>query len=181
MMKKVFFKAMSRVVIAAILATLLMVMPKITEAAAYTYTNDTYGFSIECPEKPLGVLDLSRQPGGNKGVMLVFENEGMEVNCGWIIMTDAFTDENIPDLTKLTKEQVSEVLKQLVVDNGIAAVVTVEGQPAIYTIAQTEDMAKTYIRGKNGKKYVVALTANKTIFRDRINPYQQGLISFKTK
>ncbi|MBP2630611.1 MAG: hypothetical protein H6Q70_1239 [Firmicutes bacterium] len=179
-MKNIFFRAMSKVVVAVIFATLIMIMPRTTEAA-YTYTDDTYGFSIECPEKPVGVLDLSRQPGGNKGVMLVFENEGMEINCGWIIMIDAFKDENIPDLTKLTKEQVSEVLKQMVVDNGLAAVVTVEGQPAIYTIAQTEDMAKTYIRGKNGKKYVVALTANKTIFRDRINPYQQGLISFKTK
>lgn len=180
-MNKIFFKAMSKVFMAVIFAALLMIMPKITEAAAYTYTSDTYGFSIECPEKPVGVLDLARQPGGNKGVMLIFENEGMEVNCGWIIMTDAFTDENIPDLTKLTKEQVSEVLKQMVVDNGIAALVTVEGQPAIYTIAQTEDMAKTYIRGKNGKKYAVVLTANKTIFRDRINPYQLGLMSFKTK
>ncbi|MDF2565176.1 MAG: hypothetical protein K0Q53_1571 [Massilibacillus sp.] len=180
-MKKNLFKAMSKIVMAAVFAAVLIVVPKATEAAAYTYTNDTYGFSIECPAKPVGEIDLSRQPGGNKGVMLVFENEGMDVNCGWIIMTDAFTDENIPDLTKLTKEQVDQVLKAIVAENGIAAIVKVEGQPAIYTIAQTEDMAKTYIRGKNGKKYVVALTANKTIFRDRINPYQLGLMSFKTK
>lgn len=181
MMKNDLFKAMHKVIVAALFVTLFVAIPKAAEAAAYTYTDDTYGFSIECPEKPIGVLDLSRQPGGNKGVLLVFENEGMEINCGWIIMVDAFADENIPDLTKLTKEQVDEVLKAIVADNGIAAVVAVEGQPAIYTIAQTEDMAKTYIRGKNGKKYVVALTANKTIFRDRINPYQLGLMSFKTK
>lgn len=180
-MKKNLFKVMNKAVAAVIFAALLMVMPKITEAAAYTYTNDTYGFSIECPEKPVGEIDLSRQPGGNKGVMLIFENEGMEINCAWIIMTDAFTDENLPDLTKLTKEQVEAVLKAVAADNAIAALVAVEGQPAVYTIAQTEDMAKTYIRGKNGKKYAVALTANKAIFKDRINQYQQGLLSFKTK
>lgn len=180
-MKKYLFTTVRIMTAVVLFAAAIITMPKATEAAAYTYTNDTYGFSIQCPTEPIGVLDLARQPGGNKGVMLVFENQGMDVTCGWIIMTDAFKDENIPDLSKLTKEQADEVLKAVVAENGIAAIVAVEENPAIYTIAKTEDMAKTYIRGKNGQHYVVALTADKNIFKERLHAYQEGLLTFKTK
>jgi len=179
-MKNNLFKAMHKVIVAALFVALFMVIPK-AEAAAYTYTDDTYGFSIECPVEPVGKIDLARQPGGNKGVMLIFENDGMDINCAWIVMQDAFTDENIPDLRKLTNEQANEVLKEILAQNGVTAIVPVEGQPAIYTIAKTEDTAKTYIRGKNGKNYIVALTANKNIFKDKISAYQQGVATFKTK
>lgn len=170
-------------VVVAMLAAIVCIVPNasVSEAAAYTYTSEKYAYSIDCPQKPVGILDLANQSKDKKGEILIFENQGMDITYDWIVMTDAFNDESLPDLTKLTKEQVDELLKEMVKTNGMAVIVPVEGQAAIYTIALSEDRATTYIRGKNGQKYAVVVDAPKDVFKTKLTDYQNGLLSFKTK
>ncbi len=144
---------------------------------AYTYKNDIYGFSIDCPQKPIAVLDLALTS-EQKGVRIIFENQGMNVTYDWVIATEAFDYDTFPDFTRINEEQIDQFLKELVkTDYGLARIAVVEEQPAVYMIGIHEDIAKTYFTGKNGQHYgVVMYAADK--FQERINDYQKGLLSF---
>lgn len=72
---------------------------------------------------------------------------------------------------------------QLLLHNGaneVVAVVPIEEEPALYTINKGEKKeAVTYIQSK--RNYMVTLISPMDKFKERINPYQEGLISFKSK
>ena len=41
----------------------------------YTYTSKQYGFSIQCPQKPVGVIPASLLYEDKQGDVLIFDNE----------------------------------------------------------------------------------------------------------
>lgn len=180
-MKKLFYQSKKHLFIFAVTLFAIIVLPLRTEAAPYTYTNTEYGFSITCPDKPQGIISLNRTR-DEKGVLLVFEGDANEVKYGWLILVDAFTDKDMPKLKDMPTQELDAYM-QLLLHNGaneVVAVVPIEEEPALYTINKGEKKeAVTYIQSK--RNYMVTLISPMDKFKERINPYQEGLISFKSK
>ena len=49
--------------------------PSAASAAPYTYTSEQYGYSIDCPQKPEGVIPASLLYADKKGDVLIFAND----------------------------------------------------------------------------------------------------------
>lgn len=161
-----------------VLACVMFIQP--SEAAAYTYKSEKYGFSIECPQAPVAILDLALTS-DQKGIMMIYENEGMNVTYDWIIVTEAFDNDTFPDFTRIDQAQLDEFLKSLVEkDYGFATIAPVEKRPAVYMLGINEDVAKTYFTGSNGQHYGVIMHTTPDKFSERVTAYQEGLVSFQS-
>ncbi len=181
MINKVFSQGIKCLLIVTLTLFAFVAIPKTTEAAPYTYTNTEYGFSINCPDKPQGIISLNRSK-DEKGVLLVFESNANEVTYGWMVLVDAFTEKDMPKLKDMPKEELDAYL-QLLIHNGTnkaVAVVQVDNEPALYTVSAAEvPEATTYIQGK--RNYMVTLISPADKFVERLNPYQEALTTFKSK
>lgn len=175
-------KTMKQMALGCLLAVGLFSLPIGAQAAPYLYENDTYGFSIECPQEPVGVIDLSTISPEEKGVLLVFENEGYTINYAWGISIDGFTDDELPDLSKLGEQEKKDLLNKLSAGNyQIAAIYNVDGKEVLYTVDKGENKRViTFIRGDK-YRYAVGLIENPTSTKERIQAYQQGIMTFKSK
>lgn len=166
----------------AVLMLVVFLLPQEAKAASYEYKNTTYGFSITCPQKPVGVLELATISPEEKGVVLVFENEGYDIKYAWVISDDAFDEESLPDFAKLSPDETQNYFKKLLAGKkyDMATLVSVAGGPALYTVSKGEPkQVATYFRANN-KRYAVMLIDNPTLNKDRMNAYQTGVLSFKT-
>ncbi len=178
-------------------ALAFLFLPAQVMAAPYLYVSHKYNFSIECPQKPLGVLPLLDE--GHPGEMLVFKNDGYTILRAWIISTNAFSSKDMPDFDKMTPEQEKDYASILAANRGYQEVrfVPLHGKKIIYAVTPKI----VYINSeKNGKKekiaqnvaqrieaYVPGQRTNYAIVfmntgapeAAQIDAYQEGLLSFK--
>lgn len=189
----------------AALLAVSAVLPMPAEAAGYTYTSEKYGYSIECPTKPVGVIPLSALAGDDQeaaksqGDVLIFANDGYDIKKGWIVMIDAFDEASVPDLDKISKEDGEAFCTKLKEKSGYeyASIINLSEHKAIYvatakkididtngdgvvdTVGEADNqMVKTFFRGKN-QRYAVELIDNPTLTTADIEEYQSGVYSFK--
>lgn len=184
-------------ILALLFAVALFAIPARTMANPYLYVSQEYGFSIECPQKPLGVIPLLDP--GHPGEMLVFKNDGYTILQAWIISTNAFETKDMPDFNKMTPQQEQEYAENLKMNRGYQAVlfVPLHGQKVIYAITpkivyvNTEKDGKkstiaknvaqrieTYIPGKRTNYAVIFMNTGNPDSTE-IDAYQRGLLSFK--
>lgn len=171
-----------------------------SQAAAYTYVSNDYGYSIECPEKPLGVIPLIDPK--QKGEVLVFKNDGYTILEGWIIATNAFDADQIPNFDKMTDKDAQKYAANFIMSsNGryqTALFIPVNGRKVLYAIAPQEayvdadkkDKAdksdqpnvsqriETYLPGKKTNYAIVFFKSGTVDAQDSID-YQKGILSFK--
>ena len=121
-MRKIFF-------LTALLMMILTATAFAEEAAApeqnaeptdepYIYTSEDFKYSIACPFKPLAVVQNPWQDPAKRGEMLVFANEGWNVQYAYMIQVNAFDNEKIPDFNKADKKTIDEYLEGLKKSNG---------------------------------------------------------------
>lgn len=169
----------------------------VAQAAGYTYTSKDYGYTIECPQKPVGVIPLSALSPAEKGDVLVFANDGYNIKHAWVIMPNGFDQDSFPDLDKISEADAKTLFGKLMA-NGyeFVSLVNVNGHNALYAVtAKTmlvgkdsegkpekveadAQQVKTFIRGKNDR-YAVILMDNPTLLKEDIQAYQDGVLSFK--
>lgn len=103
-----------------LLATLLLVMLTATAFAAesdvYDYTSETYGFSIKCPAKPIVVVNPFEDP-NQKGELLVFANDGINIIYGYQILLDAFENSAVPNFNKANKKILDDYMNKMRSEN----------------------------------------------------------------
>ena len=175
----------------------LIAFSGISHAAGYTYTSKEYGYSIECPVKPLGVVPLSVLSPGEKGDILVFANEGYDIKYAWVIMPDAFEETSLPDLDKISEADAKALFSKML-SNGYAFVslVHVNGHNGLYAVTSKEifvgkdkegkpekvetdeQQIKTFLRGKN-HRFGIVLMDNPTLVKEHVDAYQSGVLTFK--
>ena len=181
-----------------IAAGMLLGAPSLTQAAGYTYTSQEYGYTIECPVKPVGVIPLSSLSPQEKGDVLIFANDGYNIKHAWVVMPDAFAETSLPDLDTISEADAKTLFTKLLATGyEFASLVNVNGHNALYAVtaktilvdadkdgkpetkaeADSQEI-KTFIRGKH-QRYAVILLDNPTLLKDDISAYQEGVLSFK--
>ncbi|MDQ0203953.1 hypothetical protein [Pectinatus haikarae] len=169
------------------------------QASAYTYVSKDYGYSIECPEKPLGVIPLIDPT--QKGEVLVFKNDGYNILQGWIIATNAFDSSQIPDFDKMTDKESQKYAANFVMNSEgkyeTVLFIPLNGHKVLYAVAPQDvyvdadkkektDTVKTnvsqrietYIPGKKTNYVIVFFKSGEMTTQDSTD-YQNGLLSFK--
>ena len=172
-------------------------------ALPYTYTSKLYGFTIQCPQKPVGVIPASMLYDGEKGDVLIFENEEYNIKYAWIVTEDAFDDAKVPDLNKLDEKAAEELLKNIMGSNGYEGIMLVnlmEKNKAIYAVTGKEveidtdgdgkpdatatadtQMAVLFFRGEKGGRYAMKLIDNPTLRAASLAAFQKGAATFREK
>ena len=84
----------------------------------YIYTSEDFQYSIACPIKPLAVVQNPWQDPAKRGEMLVFANDGWNVQYAYMIQVNAFENDKIPDFNKADKKTIDEYLEALKKTNG---------------------------------------------------------------
>ena len=110
------------------------------KSTEYRYTSEQYGYSITCPKKPVGVIPASALYEGQKGEVLIFDNDGYNIKRAWMVLADAYSDKDIPDLTKLTEDQQKELIKKFT-DHGnyeFVRIAEMNGTKGLYTVTAKE-------------------------------------------
>lgn len=167
------------------------------QALAYTYVSKDYGYSIECPEKPLGVIPLIDPV--QKGEVLVFQNDGYNILKGWIVATNAFESNQIPDFDKMTDKDAQKYAANLIANKGYQTVlfIPLNNHKVLYAVSPQDvyvdsgkndkndsvkqnvsQRVETYIPGKK-TNYVVVFFETGELAKQDIDDYQNGLMSFK--
>lgn len=168
----------------------------------YTYTSKMYGFTIQCPQKPLGVIAAKDFYGEaeRSGEVLVFDNVEYNVTYGWIILRNAF-DSSVPDLNTITEEQASAMFKGLMNTNPYEAINLVEMNSynkCIYAITAKEIQVDTdddgvadatvtadsqnivtFFRGTDGGRYSIQLIDKPELTEERVAAFNKALTTFK--
>ncbi len=83
----------------------------------YVYTSEDFKFTITCPIKPVAVVQNPWQEPERRGEMLVFANEGFNIQYAYLIQVNAFDNAAVPDFNKADKKTIDEYLENLK-DNG---------------------------------------------------------------
>ena len=178
-------------------AVVSMSASSVAQAAGYTYTSKEYGYTIECPQKPVGVIPLSALSPEEKGDVLVFANDGYNIKHAWVIMPNGFDQDSLPDLDKISEADAKTLFGKLMATGyEFASLVNVNGHNALYAVTSKTmlvgkdsegkpekveadaQQVKTFIRGKNDR-YAVILMDNPTLLKEDIQSYQDGVLSFK--
>lgn len=166
----------------------------------YTYTSERYGYSIVCPSQPLGVVPASAIYDNKKGEVLIFANDGYNIQRAWLVIADAFTDNDIPPLDALTEQQEQELIKRLMDHNGYEFVriadmsqtkgvyavtakeieVDTNGDGVPDTTAQADtQMIVTFLRGVYGGHFSIQLIDNPELSKEAVADFNAGLLTFK--
>lgn len=170
-------------------------------ASGYKYTSERYGYSIVCPEKPVGVIPLSAMIENERGDVLVFANEGYSLKRAWIVMINAFNDQEVPpDLDKMNEQQQKALIDNLMNTSGyeFVRIADINGRKGIYAVtakvididtdgdgkpdttaeADTQ-MIKTYFTGQFGGRFSVQLIDNPELTQAGVQTYQLGICTFQ--
>ena len=110
-------------------------------ALPYTYTSQQYGYTIQCPQKPVGVIPASALYEDRKGDVLIFDNDGYNIKYAWIVLTDAFDNKSVPDLNKLKEADAEKLLSGIMGSNGYEGIMLVNlnaKNKAIYAVTAKE-------------------------------------------
>ncbi len=168
----------------------------------YTYESKAFGYTIQCPKEPVGVIPASTFYEGKQGEILIFENEEYTIKTAWIILTDAFSDKNMPDLNRISDEEAGRLLQGIMKSNGYEGIQLVpvnaynkgiyavtakvveidtdgDGKPDTTAEANSQ-MAVTFFRGADGGRYAVELLNNPELRDEDLALYQKGVTTFKT-
>jgi hypothetical protein len=73
----------------------------------------------------VGVIPASTFYEGKEGEILVFENEEYNIKSAWIILKNAFTDQSVPDLNKISDEDAGKLLQRIMKSNGYEGIMMV--------------------------------------------------------
>lgn len=166
----------------------------------YLYTSDKYSYAINCPHKPIGVIPANEFYENRNGDILIFDNEGYYIKNAWVILTDAFTDEAIPDLNKIDSETAANLLKDIMTNNGYEGIMLfqqTEANKAIYAITAKEvdidedgdgtidfvaktdnQLAVIFFRGNKGNRFSIQLIDNPELREETLRDFQTGVRSF---
>ena len=168
----------------------------------YTYTSAQYGYSITCPQKPVGVIPASALSEGLQGDVLVFANDGYNIQRAWVVLYNAFTDAEVPaNLAALSEKEQKALIDKLQNKNGYAFAriaqindktkgiyaVTAkvmdidtngDGKPDETATADTQ-MVKTFFRGAYGGHFAVELIDNPDLTQQGIADYNAGILTFQ--
>ena len=172
------------------------------EKTVYAYVSEAYGYGILCPKKP-NVVPASMFYGDEtkKGEVLIFNNDGYDVKHAWVVLVDAFDDNGVPDLNKLSEEEAKEQLTKIQQSNGYEGIALLnisennkaifavtakeveidtdgDGEPDTTAVADTQ-MAVSFFRGPKGGRYSIQLIDNPDLRQEAIDEYQMGISSFK--
>lgn len=166
-----------------VIAILVMAFaPRSTEAAPYVYKSDAYGFSITCPQKPVGIVELSTISPEEKGTVLIFANEGYTILHAWIVSDDAFHEAALPNFDKLSKDVTESYLKSLT-EGGLyetASIVDINGTKGLYAITKDEPkQVRTFFRAGD-KRFAVTLVENPALTQGNLEAYLKALMSFES-
>lgn len=168
----------------------------------YKYTSPRYGYSIVCPVKPSVVpLSVLFDDEAEKGDVLVFKSEGMDISYGWIVMIDAFDEETIPADIMTQPEEAQKAFVERFMENApysLVRLTEVDGRAGVYAITAKEididtdgdgqmddvmtaesQMVKTFFRGQYGGRFGVMLMDNPTITQQGEAYYQLGVLTFQ--
>ena len=167
----------------------------------YTYTSKQYGFSIQCPQKPVGVIPASALYEDRKGDVLIFDNDGYNIKYAWIVLTDAFDNKSVPDLNKLKEADAEKLLSGIMGSNGYEGIMLVNlnaKNKAIYAVTAKEieidengdgqidgvakadtQMAVAFFRTEKGNRYGVELIDNPDLRESSLAAFQKGITTLK--
>ena len=196
-----------------ILTTLLLMILTSTAFAAeettteqndepYVYTSEDFKFTITCPLKPIAVVENPWEEPEKRGEMLVFANEGFEVQYGYIIQVNAFEDNEVPDFNKAKKAEIDEYLAKLKENNpfySIAEIVNISKKnKGLFTITAKEfdvmdketgevvgngvadrEYAFTFFRTPEGRCVSIQLLSVSLEEKPLMDTYRASVASFK--
>ena len=170
-------------------------------ALPYTYTSQQYGYTIQCPQKPVGVIPASVLYEDRKGDVLIFDNDGYNIKYAWIVLTDAFDNKSVPDLNKLKEADAEKLLSGIMGSNGYEGIMLVNlnaKNKAIYAVTAKEieidengdgqidgvakadtQMAVAFFRTEKGNRYGVELIDNPDLRESSLAAFQKGITTLK--
>lgn len=167
----------------------------------YLFTSPKHGYAMLCPDRPVGVVPASMLYEGQKGDIIVFDNEEYNIKHAWVVLVDAFDSKAVPDLNKISeadaKTYLGKVMKSSaygdislvnITDNnkGIFGISAKEveidtngdGQFDTTATAETQE-AVTFFRTESGRCIAVHLIDNPVLRPEAISSYQFGVASFR--
>ena len=175
--------------------------PAAKAALPYTYTSQQYGYTIQCPQKPVGVIPASALYEDRKGDVLIFDNDGYNIKYAWIVLTDAFDNKSVPDLNKLKEADAEKLLSGIMGSNGYEGIMLVNlnaKNKAIYAVTAKEieidengdgqidgvakadtQMAVAFFRTEKGNRYGVELIDNPDLRESSLAAFQKGITTLK--
>ena len=167
----------------------------------YTYTSQQYGYTIQCPQKPVGVIPASALYEDKKGEVLIFDNDGYDIKYAWVVLSDAFDNKNVPDLNKLKEPEAEKLLSGIMGSNGYEGIMLVNlnaKNKAIYAVTAKEveidedgdgkidgvakadtQMAVAFFRTEKGNRYGVELIDNPDLRASSLAAFQKGITTLK--
>ncbi len=170
-------------------------------ALPYTYTSQQYGYTIQCPQKPVGVIPASALYEDKKGEVLIFDNDGYNIKYAWVVLTDAFDNKSVPDLNKLKEPEAEKLLSGIMGSNGYEGIMLVNlnaKNKAIYAVTAKEveidengdgqidgvakadtQMAVAFFRTEKGNRYGVELIDNPDLRESSLAAFQKGITTLK--
>ncbi len=166
----------------------------------YYYKSATYNYAILCPNRPVGIIPASMMYEGQKGDIIVFENEEYNIRHAWVVLVNAFDDKAVPDLNTISDKDARTYLEKLMKSSayeGISLVniskdnkgifgisareveVDTDGDGQFDTTATAETQeAVTFFRSESGRCIAVHLIDNPVLRQESITSYQFGIASF---
>ncbi len=170
--------------------------------SGYKYTSQRYGYSIVCPTKPTVVpLSVLFDDEGSNGDVLIFKSAGYDINYAWIVMTDAFDEDMIPDdILKQSEEKQKDYIENFMKNSPYEFIrlTEVDGHSGVYAVDAKEievdtngdgkfdevmrkesQMIKTFFRGAYGGRFGVMMMENPDLTQGGIAYYQFGLLTFQ--
>lgn len=175
-------------------------MAELAKENGYRHTSARYGYSIVCPKKP-NVIPLSIMEEKAKGEVLIFDNDGYYINNAWIIMVNAFDENEIPvNLHTMDDAAKAKLAEKLAKNSGyeLVRIADMGHTSGVYCITAKEieidtngdgkadeimtadtQMIKTFFRGQFGGRFGVELIDNPDLTPAHINQYHVGLMTFQ--
>lgn len=166
----------------------------------YIYTSEDFKYTIACPIKPLAVVQNPWQEPEKRGEMLVFANDGWNIQYAYKIQVNAFDNEKVPDFNKADKATLDAYLEGLKKTNGfeLAELVSLtKDNKGVYAVtaekievlnkdtgevegefvADRQDIY-TFFRTPEGRCVSIQLL---TVNMDKtlVDTYRYGVVSFK--
>lgn len=139
-----------------------------TKDEPYLYTSEDFKFTIECPIKPIAVVQNPWAETEKRGEMLVFANEGFNVTYGYVIQVNAFDNDNVPDFNKANQKVIDEYLNNLMENGGFGSANLVNVTPAnkgVYAITAATIEVRNQETGEVEGEFVADRQDIYTFFR----------------
>ncbi|MBQ7453469.1 MAG: hypothetical protein IJS69_00200, partial [Selenomonadaceae bacterium] len=117
-MRKIFF--LTALLMMVLMTTTAFAKKTNPDDEPYIYTSEDFKYSIACPIKPLAVVQNPWQEPEKRGEMLVFANDGFDIQYAFIIQVDAFDTDKVPDFNSGSLKTIGDYLLELKKSGGFA-------------------------------------------------------------